>query len=138
MTWEVMPRDGGEFQAGVYAPVGNAHLMIAECYTTDGAELIASDHNKIKELEKLITDAGLCIGSEYAGDLQKMVEYLIGEAKKPLPRRILEAEAQRDELLACAKGSRVLIGKFQEYLKEEGPIPMLEALDRVIAKVEGK
>jgi len=55
------------------------------------------------ELERAITNAGLCIGSEFAGDLRRMVEFLIEEAKRPLPRRILEAEAQRDELLTALK-----------------------------------
>ena len=65
--------------------------------------LIADLRAKLAASERLITDAGLCIGSEFAGDLPRMVGWLIEKAKQPLPRRILEAEESLAMLAETAR-----------------------------------
>ena len=41
----IMPREGDEFEAGVYEPKDRAHYLICECYTVEGARLVADALN---------------------------------------------------------------------------------------------
>jgi hypothetical protein len=80
---------------------------------------------EMKRIEALITDSFMCHGSEFAGDLGKMVEYLIERARRPYPRRILEAEARVEKLRELLRHCLSLLSDFgigQERLDVIGEI----------------
>jgi len=70
--------------------------------------------------------------------VREWLETALPEIQRATQAELAALRQQRDELLACAKGSRILIGEFAEFLKEDSPIPMLEALDQAIARAGGK
>jgi hypothetical protein len=75
-------------------------------------EVTNSLRKDLKHVEDLIVDAYMCRGSEFSGDPIKMVEYLIERARRPYPRRILEAEASVTRLRELLRHCLSLLSDF--------------------------